>query len=79
MSDQQLFSDFELTNFSPKVLSKGTIKTSLTGANLTNANLNGANCDSMSTWLTAEYWSDVNCSYRTNSNDPGNVTCGLKV
>ena len=79
MSDQQLFSDFELANFSLKVLSKGTIKTNLAGVNLTNANLNGANYDSMTTWLTAEYWSDATCSYGTSSNDPGNVTCGLKV
>ena len=49
----------------------------LTGVNLTLANLDNAKFDTSPIWPTAEFWSNTTCPDGTNSNDPGNATCGF--
>ena len=54
----------------------------LNGANLTYANLNladlkGATSDLTTKWPTSFYWGNTTCPDGTNSNDPGNETCGF--
>ena len=88
MSGQNLYSDFAEADFSLK----GTTRTNLTGAvlagvylekanltdaDLTNANLGGAIYDPTTIWPTADFWYNTTCPDGTNSNDPGNATCGL--
>ena len=46
-------------------------------ANLTNTYLKGATYDSTTNWPTAEWWDNTTCPDGTNSNDPGNETCGF--
>ena len=71
------------TNFHSADLSNANLReTDLTGANLRNANLWNANLtgalhNSGTTWPAAEEWSNTTCPDGTNSNDPGNATCGF--
>ena len=46
-------------------------------ANLTNTYLKGATYDSKTIWPTALWWDNTTCPDGTNSNDPGNETCGF--
>ena len=55
------------------------INANLKDANLWNANLTGALYNSGTTWPAAEEWSNTTCPDGTNSNDPGNETCGFNV
>ena len=43
------------------------------------ADLTGATYDLNTTWPAAIYWGDTTCPDGSNSDDPGNATCGMKV
>ena len=49
----------------------------LTGAGLGDAILSSAIYDPTTIWPTADFWYNTTCPDGTNSNDPGNATCGL--
>ena len=49
----------------------------LSYANLGRADLFGAKFNSKTIWPTAEYWSNTTCPDGSNSNEPGNETCGF--